>query len=608
MRPLPGNYDDDMRRALLALLAAGLAAATNSPAQSAPFKDEVDGLIRTFRNHAPKGGGFGDGSALQTAQVLTAMGYCHRFYSFADGPVVRPGLNHLVAKRGTDGLYRDGKDSDAITTTAWVLEAMAVLAPREFARELADGATALQQKGQDNLRPFGARLEQLRTLVQDAKQAPEVMKKQGAAVATQVAEALRQGPDRKADAAADAQALLHLVACQVVARGQTPSNAPVAAAAPAQAPAWHPVQQKGADYLLAQLKDGVVVMPIDREGKKFAPEPGLTSMALAALQTKPAALRTEAEKQAIASGLAWLVQQQRADGSFSEANVNYIACAAVLALTAANDPAHKAPIEKARNQILGLQNTEGRGYARSDRDYGSIGYGGDERGDISNLQFSLEALRKGGLDPKQSDAFEKALVFLQRCQNLQSHNDMGKVVGKDEQSGEERTYIPGNDGGSAYYPGNSPMGYIDLPSGERIPRSYGSMTYALLKAYTLCGLDKSDPRLQAAIAWIGKNWNLDENPGADPKAPEALRFQGLFYYYMVLAQALDTAGVDKLEVPAADPKEKARQVDWRTELRGKMESIQLKDGSWVNSKNGRWYEMLGLTCTCYVLLALDRCK
>ncbi len=290
--------------------------------------------------------------------------------------------------------------------------------------------------------------------------------------------------------------------------------------------------------------------------------------------------------------------------------MNYIACAAVLALTAADDPAHKPVLDRVQKQILKLQNVE-PAYARSDRDYGSIGYGGDERGDLSNLQFSLEALVATGLDAKQSDAFEKAIVFLQRCQNLKSHNDQEFEV-RDEVSGKLQRSESGDDGGAAYYPGNSPMGHIELPNGARVPRSYGSMTYALLKAYTLSGLTKDDPRVQAAVAWLGRNWNLDENPGADPTMPEKTKYQGLYYYYMVVAQALDVAGVDGLEVVAPAQGENqtptTRKIDWRAELRGKLEALQQKDGGWVNQKNGRWWEMMPATCTCYALLALDHCR
>lgn len=594
-----------MRSAILCSLVFVSATATSPACQSAPFREQVDSLIKAFRFNAPATGAYADGSARQTAQVLTAMGYCHRFYTIADGPIVRPALNFLVSRRGSDGLYRDDDKDDAVTTTSWVLEAMAVVAPREFAQELRDGAQALQRKGAENARPFGKMLDDLRTSVTETGKALEAMKKAGAKSAEQVAQGPVRSKDGHLDHATNVAALLQLVACQVVARGQVASEAPTAAAAPARP--WHESQQRGFEFLMATLKDGVFMMPVGKD--KVIGEPGLTALSLAAVQTKPKTLRTEAEAKEIEAGLSWLVGQARPDGWFSESNVNYVACAAVLALTAANDPKYKPLLDKVQRKILQLQNVE-PSYARSDRDYGSIGYGGDLRGDLSNLQFSLESLRATGLDPQQSDAFAKAIVFLQRCQNLKAVND-ATFEARDDDSGELRRSESGDDGGAAYYPGNSPMGYIELPNGARIARSYGSMTYALLKAYTLCGVKGDDPRVQAAVAWIGKNWTLDENPGADPRMAEATKYQGLYYYYMVAAQALSVAGIDTLQVTstAGDGKTATvTKVDWRADIRSKLASLQDQDGSWVNSKNGRWWEKMPVTCTCYALLALDHCR
>ena len=169
-----------------------------------------------------------------------------------------------------------------------------------------------------------------------------------------------------------------------------------------------------------------------------------------------------------------------------------------------------------------------------------------------------------------------------------------------------RRTTSGDDGGAAYYPGNSPAGYVELPDGTRVPRSYGSMTYALLKTYTLAGVKGNDRRVHAAIEWIKRNWTLDENPGADPRKPAKLRYQGLYYAYMVLAQALTVAKLDTFEVSQGEgyaPK----TIDWRKDLREKLTSLQNDDGSWINDKNGRWYEDLAVLCTIYAILALSQC-
>ena len=109
------------------------------------------------------------------------------------------------------------------------------------------------------------------------------------------------------------------------------------------------------------------------------------------------------------------------------------------------------------------------------------------------------------------------------------------------------------------------------------------------------------------MRWIEANWTLDENPGADPARPEKLRYQGLYYYYMVLAQALSSAGVDSLLVPT-DGGETSESIDWRALLRDHLKSLQRDDGSWVNERNDRWWEGQPAICTIYALLALERSK
>lgn len=581
---------------LLATLAISVSAAA---AQKVLFKDEIDGLVRSLRASAPASGAYGDGSVLQTAQVLTAMGYCHRFYAVTDGPVVRNALNFLAKHRGADRLYHETEGDDAVLTTRWVLDAMAVLGPREFQQDLLDGRRALRGLGDSGTPPFAQLLDDLRQQVKDPAKLADAMQHAGTESATRAAHGLIVDAAGKPDHAASVAALLRLVACQVVARGPA-TAAPAHPASPVAT--WTDAQQRGVDYLLTNQKAGVFQVPTP---KGPIADVGFTALCLAAVQTKPKARRTAAETAAIDAGLTWLASQQREDGTFSTENDNYIACTAIMALTAADDPQWKPVIAKAQRLVLALQNAEGRGYARSDRDYGSIGYGGDERGDLSNLQFAVDALRKSGVEPGQTDAFEKALVFLQRCQNLKATNDL-EVDSRNDETGEWRKMVSGDDGGSVYYPGNSPMGYVDLPDGKSMPRSYGSMTYALLKAYTMCGLPADDPRIVAAVRWLQSNWTITENPGADASLPEKTRHQGLFYYYMVMAQALHAAKIDALDVKAADGA--TRKVDWRAELRAQLATLQGKDGSWVNAKNGRWWEMLPMTCTCYALLALDLCQ
>ncbi|MCA8964886.1 MAG: terpene cyclase/mutase family protein [Planctomycetes bacterium] len=367
--------------------------------------------------------------------------------------------------------------------------------------------------------------------------------------------------------------------------------------------AWSPAQQKGCDFLLTKQKDGIFSVKM---GSREFPDPGFTSLAIAALQSKPAAQRTEAEQAIIDKGLTWVLKNQNEDGSFGRNVPNYTTCAAVMALSRWDPSKTKEALAKAQRYVLAIQNCEKTGSSKSDVEYGGVGYGSKgERSDLSNMQFAIDALRRSGL-PADNEAFTRAVVFLQRTQNLKSANDLGGKLQVKGDDGKPAPLAVGDDGGAVYYPGESPAGYIDQPDGSRTPRSYGSMTYALLKTYTLCGVKADDSRVQAAVKWIGANWTVAENPGADAKLGDKAKYQGLFYYYMLLAQALEAVGMDHVTTKGEDGK--AKEVDWRADLKQQLASMQRDDGSWLNEKNTRWYEGLDILCTCYALLALEHCR
>lgn len=560
------------------------------------YKDDVDALVGVLTDlarahHTPLGGE----SALATAKVLAAMAKCHRRYYYpGDVPEVTRSVDFLIRQRQQDGSFGDAD------TTAWVVEALTRL-PLEatFVDEVAQakawlGKQAGERRGFDAA--VSAVLDQVRA---------DVFPQQLAAEAAQKGKAWTAQPAGLIHVEA-ADALLQLVACQVAnkaldkAQGSAPGSAQDAAAA------WSPVQQKAIGYLMAQQKDGVFSVKM---GEKSFPDPAFTGFGLMALQSKPKTQRTAEEQAAIEKGLRWLLTKQNEDGTFGQQLPNYTTCVVVGALSRWGDPAAQPALQKAQKVILGFQNTEATGYQSGDRDYGSIGYGNAKRGDLSNLHFSIQALRETGL-PENHEAFQKALVFLQRTQNLKAVNDFKGKVPDPDREGVVLDARPGDDGGAVYYPGNSNAGYIVQPDGTSIPRSYGSMTYALLKSYTLAGVKGDDPRVQAAVKWIQDNWTLAVNPGTDPAMGEKLQYAGLFYYYMVLAQALDAAKVTTVKVTKTDDKGKqtVESIDWRKALRSHLESIQAADGTWLNGKNDRWMEGMPLLCTCYAMSALELCK
>lgn len=538
-----------------------LALSTHAAAQGTPLKDEVDGLVRQAR-------GLGAENAKEAATFLVALVHCHRGYDMSDGPVIRAPRKLIYGNRRDDGLF--GSDRDVAETTAWVYQALHDLDAEVHAADLEMIRETFAKRFRLKGAKLDAALEPFRPLerVQLSGGVRPVFAKLVETVATQKAEILRR-------------------------------NAPKSESRP-----WAPFMVKGLGWMLAQQSaPGIWSMPTP-DGK-MAPEPGLTSLCLAALAAKPADTRTEAETESLQKGITWLLelQKQNPNGAFSKYVPNYVTCAAVLALSKVRGidvdaQAIQTAMNKARKYLLSIQNVENMGYAVSDRDYGSIGYGGDQRGDLSNTQMAIEALRATGVDV-QDEAFAKALIYLRRVQNLPGRGSWSGT--QKNEKGEKVEVVAGDDGGAAYYPGVSFAGYDETADGKQIPRSYGSMTYALLKCYVLAGLDKKDPRLQKALEWCFANFDLDVNPGhkksLGPKAP----FQGLYYYYLTLARALALAGVD--EIPAQEAGGAPR--DWRAALRKKLESLQLEDGSWVNSKNGRWWEASPLLCTAYALLALS---
>ncbi|MBL8725228.1 MAG: hypothetical protein JNK49_14360 [Planctomycetes bacterium] len=584
---------------LLSLAAAAVCAQGDTlPVRKtgAVYREEVDGLVRLLRETATRANlpALGGDSVLATAQILAAMGHCHRFYDLHAGPVVRPSLHFVLKHRKADGGFGDA------ATTVWVADALAAYDTEGYRTEIAAARRWLAQHGAgEAAAPAGLEPAVLAVLGQVRA---DVFPQDLARDAAQRFAAWKQAPEGL-DRGAAAAALVQLVACQIANRrlDQQGQQEPAAAA-------FSPAQQKGFEFLIGKQKDGVFSVQVGKD--KVIPHPGFTALALLALQTKPKALRSAAEQATIDQGLRWLCSLQAEDGTIGQEQPNYITCAAVAALARWHDPSAKPVLQKAQKAILGFQNLERSGYTPADPDYGSIGYGGGQRGDLSNLHFSLEALRATGL-PADHEAFQKALVFLQRTQNLKSRNDFAGKVKDPDRGGQLLDVTSGDDGGASYYPGNSAAGYLVLPDGKSVPRSYGSMTYALLKSYTLSGLSRDDERVQAAVRWVSEHWDLASNPGADPALGEKVKFQGLFYYYMVLGQALDLAGLDTVQVPGPADEQgqrKTEAVAWRKALRAQLEGMQLADGSWLNGQNGRWYESQPVLCTCYALTALERCR
>jgi squalene-hopene/tetraprenyl-beta-curcumene cyclase len=259
---------------------------------------------------------------------------------------------------------------------------------------------------------------------------------------------------------------------------------------------------------------------------------------------------------------------------------NYETCLAIIAFQEANkDKRYDKLLANAEKFIKKEQWDEDEQKSQDDLNYGGAGYGSKSRPDLSNTSFLIDALHAVGRG-EDDPAMQKALIFVERCQNLESATNTSPFAAKVNDGGFYYTVAAG---------GSSFAGTTD----DGGLRSYGSMTYAGFKSMIYAGVGRDDPRVKAAYEWIQKNYTLDENPG--------MGAAGLFYYYHTFAKALDAIG--DAEIVDANGK----SHDWRAELAEKYILLQNKDGSWVN-KTTRWLEGDPNLVTAYGLLCLSYCK
>lgn len=331
-----------------------------------------------------------------------------------------------------------------------------------------------------------------------------------------------------------------------------------------------PTTTRGVGYLRhAQADDG---------SYSAASGPGITAIVATAL------LRSglTPSDPTVARSLKYLEQFVHDDGGlYGEGSryKNYETSLAIVCFKEANkNGKYNDLLAAAEKFIKKEQWDEGEDQEVSSLAYGGAGYGSHSRPDLSNTAFLIDALHELGAG-EDDPAMKKALIFVSRCQNLESQFNTSPHAAKVNDGGFYYTVAAG---------GQSQAG--ETPEGGL--RSYGSMTYAGLKSMIYAGVSKDDPRVKAAYQWIQKHYKLDENPGMGDS--------GLYYYYHTFAKALATIGDD--HVVDRDGK----SHDWRAELAAHLAKSQKKDGSWVNT-NARWLEGDPNLVTAYSLLALSYC-
>jgi squalene-hopene/tetraprenyl-beta-curcumene cyclase len=259
---------------------------------------------------------------------------------------------------------------------------------------------------------------------------------------------------------------------------------------------------------------------------------------------------------------------------------NYETSLAVMCLAETNqDHRYDKIIKDADKYLKSTQWAEGQSIDASDPRWGGGGYGKHKRPDLSNTAFLIDALKAAGNGPND-EAMKRALIFVSRCQNLETAANTTPFAAKNPDGG--FYYTPAGEGES--YGGKTANGGL---------RSYGSMTYAGLKSMIYAGVSADDPRVKAAVKWAQAHYGLDSNPGVG--------LQGLYYYYHTFAKALDATGMKVIE------DDKGVKHDWRQELTAELLRRQRPNGSWINEEK-RWMESDANLATGFALLSLAYCK
>ena len=344
---------------------------------------------------------------------------------------------------------------------------------------------------------------------------------------------------------------------------------------------WDETVDKSVAYLRkTQAKDGswggkqavgvtgVIVTGLLRTGKVSAKDP-MVDKALAYIETL-------------------ITKEGHIAGKGATANLhNYVTSINVMALVAADRPAYKAPIENAVAFLKKLQWDEGHGKDAKSDFHGGAGYDSKSRPDLSNTQFFLEALVAAGLT-KKDPTFAKAVIFVSRCQNMKGESNDQPWAGKIDDGSFIYTAAKGGD--------TKVADDLDPKADGGLP-GYGSMTYAGVKSLLYCGIDKKDPRVVKARAWLAKNYTVERNPGMGKDREQ----WGIYYYYLAMARCLDALGEDRFI------DEKGAKHDWRAEITSALAKRQQANGGWANASD-RWMEGNTALVTGYALMTLATTK
>lgn len=307
--------------------------------------------------------------------------------------------------------------------------------------------------------------------------------------------------------------------------------------------------------------------------------PGVTGLVAAALLS----VGVSSEDPVVSKSIDYILNTRRDNGGLyaeGSRHANYETCLAMMALSKANaDGKYNEILQSAQKFVKGEQWDEGEGINPKDPAFGGAGYGSKSRPDLSNTAFFIEALRTTGV-AQDDPAIQRALAFVNRCQNLESPANDTPFASKL------------NDGGFYYTPANGGDSMAGKDEATGGLRSYASMTYAGLKSMLYAGVSQEDYRVKAALKYLSKNYSVTSNPG--------MGAAGHYYYLQTMSKALSVAGVTSFDSESG-------KHAWKSDVLTQLKKTQKVDGSWTNPEP-RWMEGDPNLVTAYALLTLSHLK
>jgi squalene-hopene/tetraprenyl-beta-curcumene cyclase len=241
---------------------------------------------------------------------------------------------------------------------------------------------------------------------------------------------------------------------------------------------------------------------------------------------------------------------------------NYATALAVSAVCRAKRAGWEKDIQPMVAYLRRMQFTEQNGWKPADPPYGAWGMGGMEHPppnpghvDLSMTRYVLQALRSAGTPPGDP-VFERAAVFVERCQNYDPHNLKESDGGFFFSTTESDTNKAGPDGQ-----------YAGQHAGQRF-RSYGTTTADGIMALFAIGRTIDDRRVRMAHNWLSAHHRDMAVPGFVGEAFERWPKGLAFYYAAASTEAFRAVGA------MMDPA-----------VANMLKRTQRRDGSWANPEN-----------------------